>query len=187
MQKLFCYVDESGQDTKGQFFVVAVTIVGKDRDEMRKFLEQIEIDSGKKKTKWRRTKVELKIAYFEKIITSRHFDGSIFCTISRESTTYRDTTIVTIASAINEYRSGERYKASVFIDGLKKSEVKMVGTGLRRIGIHTEKVRGVRDESDVFIRLADSVAGLARDYFNKEKFALEIFQKATKKKVIKLL
>ena len=32
MKKLYCYVDESGQDTKGGFFVVSIVVLEKERD-----------------------------------------------------------------------------------------------------------------------------------------------------------
>lgn len=186
-EKVYCYVDESGQDTKGTVFVVTVVIVGKERNLIRKILEDIEKSTGKKKTKWMKSKKELKTAYFEKIIDSAQLKELVFCSVVEGSVAYRDTTVVAIASAINEYKNTPRYKASVFIDGLKKTEVKLVGLGLRRVGIHVEKVRGVRDESDALVRLADSVAGLTRANFEKVDFAEKIFRRAVRRKIINLL
>ena len=34
---------------------------------------------------------------------------------------------------------------------------------MRKKGIRTEKVRGLKDERDEFIRLADAIAGFVRD------------------------
>lgn len=48
MQKLYCYVDESGQDTKGEIFVVGIVILEQERERMEKELESIETISGKK-------------------------------------------------------------------------------------------------------------------------------------------
>jgi hypothetical protein len=47
-QKLYAYVDESGQDSKGQIFIVSVVVVGQRRDELRKKLRAIERTSNKK-------------------------------------------------------------------------------------------------------------------------------------------
>jgi len=41
-QKLYCYVDETGQDTKGELFIVSVVVVGWDRDALAEQLEMIE-------------------------------------------------------------------------------------------------------------------------------------------------
>ena len=41
-QKLYCYVDETGQDTKGAMFLVVVVITAEDPDALRTALERIE-------------------------------------------------------------------------------------------------------------------------------------------------
>lgn len=46
-QKLYAYVDESGQDTQGELFVVAVVVTGSERDALRQALRNIERDSCK--------------------------------------------------------------------------------------------------------------------------------------------
>ena len=48
-RKLYCYVDETGQDTKGKLFIVSVIITKEDRDEINKFLQEIETKRGKDK------------------------------------------------------------------------------------------------------------------------------------------
>ncbi len=50
--KLYCYVDETGQDTKGKLFIVVAVIVGEEKNEVEKYLESIEEQSGKGKRKW---------------------------------------------------------------------------------------------------------------------------------------
>jgi hypothetical protein len=76
-------------------------------------------------------------------------------------------TVLAIAKAVNAYRErhnvSEDYKVSITIDGLKGSEGLRVGRELRELGIKSRKVRGARDESEPFIRLADRLAGLVRD------------------------
>ena len=52
-QKLYCYVDETGQDTFGQLFLVSVVITGSERDDLRRQLRKIEKESGKKQKKWK--------------------------------------------------------------------------------------------------------------------------------------
>jgi hypothetical protein len=51
--KLYCYVDENGQDTLGRIFVVSVVAVGKQRDELFALCEHLEQASEKRKDKWR--------------------------------------------------------------------------------------------------------------------------------------
>lgn len=78
---------------------------------------------------------------------------------------YREITLITIASVITAVKTEETYKASIFIDGLSKHEVLQVGSDLRKIGVRTRKVRGVKDENEPCIRLADAMAGFIREYF----------------------
>ena len=46
-QKLYAYVDESGQDTAGRLFVVSVLLLAEERDALLPRLEGIETRSGK--------------------------------------------------------------------------------------------------------------------------------------------
>jgi len=55
MQNLYCYVDETGQDTHGAFFLVAVVIVEEERVYLQAALEQIEQQSQKGHLKWQKT------------------------------------------------------------------------------------------------------------------------------------
>ena len=84
-QKLYCYVDESGQDTKGDIFVVSVIIAKEDRVEIIDILEKIEQDTKKRKTKWRSSKQEYKIAYLDEILTRNLFKHKIFYSLSKET------------------------------------------------------------------------------------------------------
>ena len=58
MQKLYCYVDESGQDTKGDLFLVSVVITEEERDELRRKLIKIEKTSQKGQRKWMQSEVD---------------------------------------------------------------------------------------------------------------------------------
>ena len=50
-QKLYAYVDESGQDTEGRFYVVSVALFGTDRDTVLARLEALEDRTGKGRVK----------------------------------------------------------------------------------------------------------------------------------------
>lgn len=69
-QKLYAYVDESGQDTKGEIFLVSVVIVGTQRDALRRRLQKIEEGTRKRSKKWTRTSVKRREAYMRRIIES---------------------------------------------------------------------------------------------------------------------
>jgi len=63
MQKFFCYVDETGQDTRGELFIVAVVITGQERDQLRQACEDIVRSSRKGRRKWVRTTYSRRLAY----------------------------------------------------------------------------------------------------------------------------
>lgn len=63
MERLYCYVGETGQDTRDRFFVVAVLIVGRERDELEAFLASCERDTRKHERKWTGSKTTVRLAY----------------------------------------------------------------------------------------------------------------------------
>ena len=103
-QKLYCYVDETGQDTKGKLFLVPVVITNSQKEKLRDKLNKIE----------------------------RH-----------------------------------RFSA-----------------GLRQLKVSVRKVRGLRDQSDEFIRLADSIAGFTRDVLEEDQLMKSLYKKAKENKII---
>ena len=183
-QKLYCYVDETGQDTAGKLFIVSVVVAQKDREEIDKILEKIEKETGKGKTKWTRSKKEFKIAYLERVLTNKAFRRKIFHSFSKDTRAYRELTLITIASAITNVKEKDDYKASIFIDGLQRTQIFRVGSGLRKIGVQTQKVRGIRDESSAIIRLADTVAGLVREQAEGIGYAKKLYKIGTDNKCL---
>ena len=67
-QKLYCYVDESGQDTHGELFIVAVVITDDQREALLSALEQIERDSGKGANKWHKTMPQRRLDYIAAVL-----------------------------------------------------------------------------------------------------------------------
>src|SRR5438105_2668794 len=61
--KLYCYVDETGQDTYGNFFIVSVVVTGDVRESLVARLEQIEKASGKGNVKWTNSRSSFRVAY----------------------------------------------------------------------------------------------------------------------------
>ena len=57
IQKLYCYIDETGQDTLGELFIVAIVVTDERQRELEKSLEAIEASTGKK-TKWMKTRTK---------------------------------------------------------------------------------------------------------------------------------
>ena len=72
--KLYCYVDETGQDTRGSYFIVAIVVTDNRQHELERYLEAVEADSGKKTAKWLKTSDKTRQAYIRgHNIFSYHF------------------------------------------------------------------------------------------------------------------
>lgn len=165
-KKIYCYVDETGQDTKGKLFIVVAIVIEKERDALIENLEKTERQSGKGKTKWIKAKRVVTDKYLDMALSSKSFKHKIFYQVFAESKLYQDLTCLVVAKAINRYIGQQgisRYQAIVLIDGLRKTETRKISKSLRNLGVKTRKVKGLRDESDPVIRLADTVVGVIRE------------------------
>lgn len=186
MQKLYCYVDESGQETEGKLFVVALVVVGLERDELEVALSAIEERTGKRKAKWRRSNFCNRLAYLEEAFILPALQGALMFAKYGETREYVPLTVAAVAKAILA-RAHEPYHATVFVDGLPRHDIRWFAHELRALHVRVKKVRGARDESDALIRLADAVAGFIRDYLDGESYARELYRKATERKVLRAI
>lgn len=183
MQKLYCYVDESGQDTKGKLFLVSVIIQEKEREELRAKLELIERESKKGIRKWFHSNRKRRELYIKKIIENRSFQHQIFYSKYEDTKAYIDLTILATAKVILQ-KTKEPYSVVILVDGLDRRGRYNFAAGLRRLKIKVRKVRGVRDQSDAFIRLADAVAGFVRDYLEGDKIMKKLYEDAIKRGMV---
>jgi hypothetical protein len=177
-QKLYCYVDETGQDTKGDFFIVSVVVAEDHRDSLITMLERIEKTTGKGRVKWNGAKDDARAAYITRVLTTPAFKGTLSYALYHHTTDYLSRTVLTAARAITAHARGN-YHATVFVDGLPKSKTKWFGTELRHLHIRTKKVRGVRkEEADALIRLADALCGFVRAALSKGDDFMVLLEKA---------
>lgn len=184
-QKLYCYVDETGQDTKGKLFIVSVVITGDERDELLEKLEAVEQATGKGRVKWLGAKDALRVAYIKTILTIPAFKGMLHYSFYSNTTDYTERTVISTARAITILNSAD-YEAIVLVDGLPKSRVGSFATKLRHLHIKTKKVRGVRkEESDALIRLADAVCGFTRAALTGRTDLNAVFMKAKREGFIR--
>lgn len=164
MQKLYCYADETGQDAKGELFLVVVVISSKgNRDLIAEGLLTTEKGCQKGLSKWHSTSLQRKIAYLQEVLRVKELRESIYYASFQDTKDYLSLTASTIAQAVLRKTEGENYQPIIVIDGLNKAEQRRVAEELRRLNIRGGKVRGARFRSDTFIRLADALAGFLRD------------------------
>ena len=183
-QKLYAYIDESGQDTEGVMFVVSILVLQEERDKILKDLEDIEFRSKKGNTKWHKSHYVYRESYIEEISRYANLKNKIFFEIFNDSKKYIELTSYAAAKAILKNKKHD-YIATVFVDGFRKREIEIFTRGLRDLNIRTRKVRGVkREENDVFIRLVDSICGVVRDSYENNKNSKRLLEKRKKNNII---
>lgn len=186
LTKLYCYVDETGQDTKGGFFLVAVIL--KEINELA-FLEtklkDIEQKTGKGYLKWKKTNSKIKNLYLEELTKINELKNSIFYSCYHSSKEYSQLTSLTIAKAVL-MKNEQGYLVTILIDGLNNKEREVVRKELKKLKIKYRKIRGVKDEQNVFLRLADSMAGFLRDATEGQNYSKKLFKHFQNKKIITL-
>lgn len=183
-QKLYCYVDETGQDTVGKLFLVAIVLKEIEQlESLEKKLEKIEKRSGKKQIKWKRVKKDIKIKYLKELLQIKELRKSIFYSIYENTTEYTSLTSFTVAKAVLA-KSKENYTVTVVIDGLNNKERDTVRNELKKLKVKYNKIRGMKDEQNIFLRLSDAIAGFLREVYKKEKYALTLIKKFESEQII---
>lgn len=170
LTKLYCYVDETGQDTKGELFLVVVVL--KEIENLSSLeikLIEIEDKTGKKQLKWRKTSNAIKKTYLGRLLQINDLKRSIFYSKYRDSKEYPKLTSLTIAKAVLA-KQEKNYSVTVVIDGLNDREREVVREELKKLKIKYRKIRGMKDEQSVFLRLADAMAGFLRDIDEEKKY-----------------
>ena len=128
--KLYCYVDETGQGTKGSYFIVAVVVTDNSQHELEHQLEAVEAASGKKTAKWLKTSDKSRQAYVQALLESQALPAMIYAKRFTDGKGgFDELEVLATAQALNVYREeqgiGESdYKVTVTVDGLSKTMAK---------------------------------------------------------------
>ncbi len=165
-EKIYCYADETGQDTLGQFFIVVAIVLGREQFILDNFLQECERNSGKGIKKWTNTPDRAKLIYISQATSSRELLRSPVC-FARfgPGLDYDYRTFETIREALNIFaaeRQLANFYATVLVDGLNFAQQRRMKKAFIQSGVSTT-VREIRDESSSIIRFVDAVAGLVRD------------------------
>lgn len=168
-RSFYVFVDESGQDTLGKLFIVSCVIIEKFDDNtletLRVTMNEIETDSRKGVLKWSKAKFEYCVDYARRLFQEAIFKGCLYYGSHTNSLDYPKLTFQTIAETIAACTGENDYTVKVYIDGLRQSEIRRVAVALREYGIRirSDDIRGLNDEDDPLMRLADAVCGIIRD------------------------
>ncbi len=178
------YVDESGQDTGGELFIVACVAV-KDSDALRRRCVSLESTSGKGRAKWGKADRTKRLVYLRTVIAEPTLrDVMLFSYVFRETTNYDNATIQSIAYSMDFLQPTDA-QAYVYVDGLPKTKCREYKTCLREFGCSVKKVSGLNDENEPLIRLADALAGASRDWLEYEDVELrKLFELAVQRGIL---
>ena len=120
-QKIYCYVDETGQDTLGTFFIVSVVVTGDTRDSLVTKLEQIEQASGKGNVKWIYSRSAARLAYMKAVLSEPRFRRTLHFAFYEQTKKYMALTVLATARAISSIPG--RGVAAVYVDGLPRVRI----------------------------------------------------------------
>ena len=160
-EKLYCYVDETGQDAAASAFVVVAVIGAGVQDELRQTLEKIERQAGTGHRKWHKSRSERRLRYLSLVLETQLLAGHIFFGTYRKPTPYFFPFVETIERAVRA-KAHDPYTARVVIDGIDRQKAAELTNALRDRGVTLDMVKGKKDESEPLIRLADMWAGCIR-------------------------
>lgn len=160
-QKIYCYVDETGQDVGSVFFIVVAVIVADNSNTVRELLIKIERMGKIGVAKWHKLRNEDRIQFLSAILEIRNVEFKIYFGQYRKNLSFFLPLVETIDKSIKDYAPKD-YKAIVCVDGIDKQKAQELTMVLRDKGINLKYVRTARDQSEPLIRLADRWAGCIR-------------------------
>jgi ribonuclease HII len=184
IQKLYAYVDESGQDAASSFFVVVAVLTESEREELRKRIALIEEQTKTGIKKWHKLSNERRIAYLSEILNAHVGHGKVYFGQYQKPIPLIFSVVDVLEKAIKDVAKG-KYRAEIYIDGIDRQKTQEYTNALRVRGISLRLIKGLRDESEPLIRLADMWAGCIRGALLGDTESREVFRRAEQQKYIR--
>lgn len=158
-QKIYCYVDETGQDAASSIFVVVAVVTEREQQGLRETLTAIEDSANTNHLKWHKTSASRGLKYL-KLVMAKDI-ARVFYGAFQKPIPFFFPMLEVIEGAVKA-AANSPYKARIFVDGIDPQKAAELTNALRVRGVSLEMVRGRRDESEPLIRLADMWAGCIR-------------------------
>lgn len=186
MQKLYCYVDESGQDASSEVFVVVAVISLQDQDNFRQQCLAIEREAGTGNRKWHKSRPERRLKYLELVLERGVGKGGVFFGCFQKPLPYFLPLLETIEQAVADSVEAD-YQATVYIDGIDQKKAAEMTNALRLRGVKLRQVRSRKDEAEPLIRLADMWAGCIRAALLGRTVEKRLLARAVKQSYLKAI
>jgi hypothetical protein len=159
-QKLYCYVDETGQDARSSVFIVVAVVKAGEQEDARVALTRIEQAAKTNQLKWHKTETSRRLKYLN-LVLENHAGGEVFFGSFEKPLPFFFPMLEVIEAAI-KVMARPPYITRIFVDGIDRKKAAELTNALRVRGVSLEMVRARRDESEALIRLADMWAGCIR-------------------------
>jgi len=169
-QKLFCYVDETGQDDRSEYFFVVAVVSEREQDALKGSLIRLEQQTKVGSKKWHKLRSPAREHFLELALNAQLAAGEVFFGRYEKPLPFFQPMVETLSKAIL-LLAAEDYQAVVYVDGIDRKKARELTAALRENGIKTQQVRSARDESEPLIRLADRWAGCIRGRFEGNEAA----------------
>ncbi len=160
-EKVYVYLDESGQNSASRFFVVVAVVCASFQEELRAQLRDIERSTGTGGKKWHKLRHENRMQYLMLVLERKIVAQSVYTAHYKKPIPFFFPMVAILEKAIKDSVHGA-YEAQVYVDGIDVQKGKELTNALRACGISLRAVKGRRDESEPLIRLADMWAGCLR-------------------------
>ena len=105
---------------------------------------------------------------------------TLFYSVYHDTKKYNYLTSTTIAKAVQAVTKEDCF-VLIVVDGMNKKEMEKMRIDMKNLGIRYRHIRGMKDEQNVYLRLADSIAGFVRDYLEGDKYTPVFFENFVKR------
>jgi hypothetical protein len=77
-QKLYCYVDETGQDHASSVFIVVAVVSAQEQEQLRQALTEVEQAAGTGQRKWHKSRPARRLRYLSLVLERNIGYGEVF-------------------------------------------------------------------------------------------------------------
>lgn len=121
MQKLYCYVDETGQDARSNIFIVVAVVSEEEQSQLRQRLTNAEHSTGIGIRKWHNASHDRKIKFLQTVLDDGIAKGDLFYSSYEKPIPYFFPLLNLAVKAIMAKAKGQ-YKTKVYVDGIDRKK-----------------------------------------------------------------
>ncbi len=120
VQRLYCYIDETGQDVSSVFFIVVAVVSDRQQDLLRQALLEIETAARTGHRKWHKSRPERRLGYLQLVLQGRVAAGEVFFGRYEKPLPYSFPLLETIERGITEKAQGAYQAISLSMGSIRK-------------------------------------------------------------------